>query len=418
MDKKKIIAPLAIFCTSAVMLGVTGCSAITELKEKAKDIFEQVTGETDSESAAGGIIVSNRQGKINLLSSVVTYADETESFSPGTNYDYSLSTAYSSTRITAASTDDIPLKGVTWKVSWTDKSIGGSASDYVTLTPVTSDGLTVQVGIKQALKSKVTVTATSTENTSVFGTAEIDYVKRVITLNVGAPSISFKQTSDYTLSFGSVYGAGTLTPTVTVAYYAVFSSGFSSTANVYYEIEKQMTGAEWKTFLTSHAKDDTALTTLESGNNGYVGIVCTATVKYGDKVYQYIISDPVYPSFTDYEALIGKVTVDGNTTTIDGTVKSGTSSGSDSDSGSSSDTTVNYIETDGDSLTVSVTGGNGDLRFNYGRDYRHEHFGRSRKRRGNNNFGYSGNNRSRSLYKGAYRLGYGNILIRRKRFNF
>lgn len=305
----------------------------------------------ESAKAIGGVVMANTKGKLQLTSTSVVSANEAETFSPGTNYDYSESAMYNTIRITAKSTDDVALKSVTWNVAWSDKTVGGKVSDYVTVTPVTSDGLTVQVSVSQAIKSKVTVTATNTENKSVSGSIEIEYVKRVFTLNVGVPSISFAQENDYTLSFGSILGAGTLTPTVSTSYYAIFSEDFSETPDVYYEIDKQMTGAEWKTFLTSHAKDDDAMTALTTSNNSLVGIVCTATVTYNGKVYQFVTSDPVYPSFTEDSALIGSITEGENTYSIDGT----------SISVDGSDSAVSYFETESDSVDVAISGGNGDV---------------------------------------------------------
>lgn len=118
------------------------------------------------------------------------------------------------------------------------------------------------------------------------------------------------------------------------------------------------------------------------GNDGYVGIYCTATVTYNGKTYQFITSEAFYPKFTNDAILTGSITIGGNTTVItppdnsSGSANntgtgSGDSSG-DSSGGSSGDTTgtengsgetqgtVEYIETQENSLTIDMEGGDGD----------------------------------------------------------
>ena len=255
MNKKKIIAPLSLFCLSAVMLTAVGCSE-TAVKDAAMDNFKQWI--TESEKNEGAVIASAGESHgIRLTSATyaVTSGNE-QSFSPGQNYDYSEESTYNSVRITAKAEEgsSVPLTGVTWKVSFTDKSKGGNASDYFSLSSVSANGLSVQVNVKQAFASEITVTAVSSDNPNVSGSITLQYVRRLNSMRLTLPSVSLISEKEYSLSVNGTIGSGTLTPTVTYARYVKFASAFSGDSETYYPIEKTMTGTAWKTFLTEHGR--------------------------------------------------------------------------------------------------------------------------------------------------------------------
>ncbi|MDD7157715.1 MAG: hypothetical protein PUH99_01800 [Firmicutes bacterium] len=143
---------------------------------------------------------------------------------------------------------------MTWKVSFTDKSKGGNASDYVSLSSVSANGLSVQVNVKQAFASEITVTAVSSDNPNVSGSITLQYVRRLNSMRLTLPSVSLISEKEYSLSVNGTIGSGTLTPTVTYARYVKFASAFSGDSETYYPIEKTMTGTAWKTFLTEHGR--------------------------------------------------------------------------------------------------------------------------------------------------------------------
>lgn len=359
MNKKKIIAPLSLFCVSAVMLSAVGCSE-TAVKDAVTDTFKEWI--TENQKHEGAMIASAGESHGIRLTST-TYAitsGNQQSFAPGQNYDYSKENAYNSVRITAKAEEgsSVPLTGATWKVSFTDKSKGGNASDYVSLSSVSANGLSVQVNVKQAFASEITVTAISSDNPNVTGSIALQYVRRVDSISLSLPVVSLISEKEYSLSVNGTIGAGTLMPAIKHERYVKFSSTFSGDSGTYYPIEKTMTGTAWKAFLIEQAKDEAALETMlasADGNDGYVGIYCTATVTYNGKIYQFITSEAFYPKFTNDAILTGSVTTGDNVTVItppDSSLESG--------SGESQGIVVEYIETETESLTVDMEGGNGD----------------------------------------------------------
>lgn len=364
MNKKKIIAPLSLFCLSAVMLTAVGCSEIA-VTDAVTDNFKQWI--TESEKSEGAVIASAGESRgICLTSATYTLTSgNKQSFSPGQNYDYSEESTYNSVRITAKAEEgsSVPLMGVTWKVSFTDKSKGGNASDYVSLFSVSANA--VQVNVKQAFANEITVTAVSSDNPNVSGSITLQYVRRLNGMRLTLPTVSLISEKEYSLSVNGTIGSGTLTPTVTYARYVKFASTFSGDSETYYPIEKTMTGAAWKTFLTEHAKDEAALEAMlasADGNDGYVGIYCTATVTYNGKTYQFITSEAFYPKFSNDAILTGSVTTGGNTTVItppESGLGNGDTTGTGIGSGETQGT-VEYIETQENSLTIDMEGGDGD----------------------------------------------------------
>lgn len=367
MNKKKIIAPLSLFCLSAVMISAVGCSEIA-VKDAATDTFKEWI--TESEKNEGAMIASAGESHgIRLTSASFTLTcGNKQSFSPGQNYDYSKENAYNSVRITAKAEEgsSVPLTGATWKVSFTDKSKGGNASDYVSLSSVSANGLSVQVNVKQAFASEITVTAVSTDNPNVTGSITLQYVRRVDSISLSLPVVSLISEKEYSLSVNGTIGAGTLMPAIKHARYVKFSSTFSGDSGTYYPIEKTMTGTAWKAFLIEHAKDETALETMlasADGNDGYVGIYCTATVTYNGKTYQFITSEAFYPKFTNDAILTGSVTTGDNVTVItppDSSLEGSDNTGTEGGSGESQETVVEYIETETESITIDMAGGDGD----------------------------------------------------------
>lgn len=361
MNKKQFVAPLSIFCVSAVMLSMSGCS-VSEIKDDVTKTFEEWISEVTDNAGSGAVIAeSGASNGIRLVSATYTLSsDETEqSFSVGDNYDYSEDNAYHSVRITAFAEEDspAPLTGVTWKVSFADKSIGGNVSEYVSLIPVTADGLTVQVNVKKFSSHEIVVTAVSSENSNVSGSISLHFVNRITSLTVSIPTVSLVSEKEYAVSVNGVVNSGTLKSDVTFARYVKFSSVFSDDSETYYPIDRAITGTAWKTFLTEHVKDEAVLEAMlssDGGNNGYVGIYCTVTVSYNGKIYQFMTSEPCYPKFTNNEILSGSVTVGDNTTVV-------TPAESDSGNGSGAIGVIpSYIETEDNSLSIDMTGGDGD----------------------------------------------------------
>ena len=258
------------------------------------------------------------------------------------------------------------MQGVNWRAVWASPYVGGNVSDYVSITKLTSDGLSAQVNIIKPFANEILLTAVSAENENVTGSASLKYVRRVSDLQprIGAENgtddyIKLSSENAFVFSCSAIMSAGTLSPTVTYKYYAKFTSAFSDNADNYIETDRSMTGAEWLAFLTEHAKDGSAIAELQSsGNDGRVSLYCTATVSYGGKAYQFMTSEPIIPRFATTEELTTSVTelsltdVNGSTSEIE-------------ISGGTGEYTVEVSESLQDSVTATLDGNVLTLAYHY-----------------------------------------------------
>lgn len=359
-----LVSPLLLIAPAA------GCS------DKVSDSPNISYGESEtnpgaiSDNANSGFIADQKAGQ--SIRFAVTHVEaatnKTTEFIPGNNWDYLDDLVYDSIRLTASSNSEKPLQGVNWRAMWASPYVGGNVSDYVSITKLTSDGLTAQVNIVKPFANEILLTAVSAENENVTGSASLKYVRRVSDLlpRIGAENgtddyINFDSENAFVFSCSAIMSAGTLSPAVTYKYYAKFTSAFSDNADNYIEINRSMTGAEWLAFLTEHAKDGSAIDELlasENGNDGRVSLYCTATVSYGGKAYQFITSEPIIPRFGMTEELITSVTelsltdVNGSTSEIE-------------ISGGTGEYTIEVSESLRDSVTATLNGNVLTLAYHY-----------------------------------------------------
>ncbi len=116
---------------------------------------------------------------------------------------------------------------LTWTAAFTESnawSTGKTATDYVTLT-VAEDTQSVTVVNKAPFGAPIAIKATSVDNTTVSATCQLDYVKRIeslenFSIEAEDASCTFQRGDirfgwDLTVNGELRYGVGTLAPTVT-----------------------------------------------------------------------------------------------------------------------------------------------------------------------------------------------------------
>lgn len=319
MGIKNIAIPLTLLCFTVAPVSLTACNAMQSGVQNPLIVQQAVMQKRNGTYGAIAIEGRNRGIMLSSVNAIQTfgYHSKANQFIPGNNYDFSDDVMSSSMRITASTTDkENPLKGVNWKITFSNPYIGGKASEYIKVTPVTSDGLTVQVDLIKPFSHEIRLVATSTENPNVTGSILVNYVKRIDKMNVsygtknGTKNYVNLDSENYFGFFPSaVTGLGTLTPSFGYKYYFKFSKDFSDTT-AFVEVDREMTGLEVRALLDEHAKSQTAIDDLinsANGNGGKVAMYVTATVTYDGEVYQFLTSEAIYPKFTVEEELTSSV---------------------------------------------------------------------------------------------------------------
>lgn len=302
-----LVSPLLLIAPAA------GCS------DKVSDSPNISYGESEtnpgaiSDNANSGFIADQKAGQ--SIRFAVTHVEaatnKTTEFIPGNNWDYLDDLVYDSIRLTASSNSEKPLQGVNWRAMWASPYVGGNVSDYVSITKLTSDGLTAQVNIVKPFANEILLTAVSAENENVTGSASLKYVRRVSDL---LPRIGAENGTDDYINFDSENAF-------------VFSCSAIMSA-------------------------------CQHGNDGRVSLYCTATVSYGGKAYQFITSEPIIPRFGMTEELITSVTelsltdVNGSTSEIE-------------ISGGTGEYTIEVSESLRDSVTATLNGNVLTLAYHY-----------------------------------------------------
>lgn len=108
--------------------------------------------------------------------------------------------ANNTVKITATITpENATNQNVTWSVAWKNPSSswarGKTVTDYVTVTPDSSNSKIATVTCVKAFSEQVIVTATAAGNTSVKKTCTVDYEKRV--LGIQSSTQSYEDMSEY-----------------------------------------------------------------------------------------------------------------------------------------------------------------------------------------------------------------------------
>ncbi|MCM1195427.1 MAG: hypothetical protein NC332_05800, partial [Firmicutes bacterium] len=135
--------------------------------------------EEDPEQANGNVVIETvvTEG-MQLYAAPVALADDSES--------YTLTAT-----VTPAAADD---KRVEWTVGWKNANsvwaIGKNVSDYVTVTPAAAYALTATVSCIKDFGEQVIVTVTSLDNANAHAQCTVDYVRRILDVQVNVPAIS------------------------------------------------------------------------------------------------------------------------------------------------------------------------------------------------------------------------------------
>ena len=132
----------------------------------------------EEEGSTGGMQVGEGEGSgISLMSAALALADYEE---------YGVSalaeTAYTLTATVTPS--DATNKEVDWSIKWKNAesswAAGKTVTDYVTITPTADGARTATVACLQDFGEQIIVTSTSRDVSDVFGTATVDYEKKVV----------------------------------------------------------------------------------------------------------------------------------------------------------------------------------------------------------------------------------------------
>ena len=114
---------------------------------------------------------------------------------------------------------DATNKEVDWSIKWKDAgsswATGKTVTDYVTVTPTADGALTATVACLQAFGEQIIVTATSRDVPDAFGTATVDYEKKVVDITAtmkknGSPVSVVDWTysgESYTWEYSAVYSS-------------------------------------------------------------------------------------------------------------------------------------------------------------------------------------------------------------------
>ena len=169
---------------------------------------EPVQEQPGEDEAGGAVIGEGEESGISLASALIDPADYA---------DYGVNAlAETAGTITATITpSNATYKTLDWSVAWADASsswaTGKTVTDYFTVTPSSDGATTATWQCLQNFGEPILVTATSQSNPDVSGTLQVDYVKRVSSVNASMPGVdNFTSETSYTLTPTPVYTDGTL----------------------------------------------------------------------------------------------------------------------------------------------------------------------------------------------------------------
>ena len=121
-----------------------------------------------------------------------------------------------------------------WSVEFVNPSsewaTGKNVTDYVTVTPTADGALTANVQCLKAFGEQIIVVAHSRQDPGIWGTATVDYVKRVNSINLTLAPNAATFGATYNVTATPVYSDGTLTGTFTQTSYSAQLAESISTA--------------------------------------------------------------------------------------------------------------------------------------------------------------------------------------------
>lgn len=173
---------------------------------------EPVQEQPAEEEAGGAVIGEGEENGVSLMSTLIDPADYA---------DYGINAlAETAGTITATITpSNATDKSLDWSVAWANASsswaTGKTVTDYFTVTPSSDGATTANWQCLKGFSEPIVVTATSRANPDVSGTVNVDYVKRVTSMNASFSATELKWNTTYNVTFTPVYSDGTLQGTVT-----------------------------------------------------------------------------------------------------------------------------------------------------------------------------------------------------------
>lgn len=189
------------------------------LYSKGNVSFSTLENPEQNYSAGGGAVIGEVDECGISLMAVKVPLLQSSTLDPAENVEYE--TVYS---LTATVTpDEAADKTVDWSVAFVNPdsewASGKTVTDYVTVTPTSDGALTAKAECLQAFGESIVVTVSMRNDSSVSGSCKVEYVKKVIGLDVsvtdydGSPVTSFdilRQAQSYIFTPVLVYGVGTV----------------------------------------------------------------------------------------------------------------------------------------------------------------------------------------------------------------
>ena len=196
----------------------TRCGA-EKLDEVQKDKKDPISEDKEASVNGGGMITGESVGNnINLASRRILRDEYAQ---------YGIMPIVESAQQLTATVNpaDATDNKLDWSVSFANPSrewaTGKTVTEYVTVSPVEDGALTANVQCLQPFGEQIIITARSRQDSEIFGTATVDYVKRVTSVSLTLESSEAKFGSTYNVNAEPVYTDGTLTGTFTHADYSV-----------------------------------------------------------------------------------------------------------------------------------------------------------------------------------------------------
>ena len=172
----------------------------------------------------GGMQIGSSSGKgVSLMSARIAPEDFDE-------YGVSPMAETAQTLTATVMPSDAANKEVNWSIAWKNAesswATGKTVTDYVTVTPTADGALTATVACLQAFGEQIIVTATSRDVPDAFGTATVDYEKKVIDITAtmkknGSPVSVVDWTysgESYSWEYAAVYSEYTIDATYTLTH--------------------------------------------------------------------------------------------------------------------------------------------------------------------------------------------------------
>ena len=288
-DKVKwVVVFLAIILLAVGLLSVStdGFKAFRREKESVDST------EVPVEDEGGGSVLTEGNGSGMKLAGAKLTSEEYESNGVSEQADsvYTLTAT-----ITPANVTD---PTVLWTAEWTNSasawSNGKAVTEYLSLTP-SANTLTATLVCKKEFGEQAIITAKAKSNEDAAASCTVDYVKRITSVSITAPSkIAFSSSgNNYTVTATPNYGTGTLTPDTFTIAGGTLVKNVKTTNSVHNSVPNQSAGTITTYTRSVVAKDLTFSGTGFSVTTPYAVFVSDTQTSSGSQLMRAEIGNPL-----------------------------------------------------------------------------------------------------------------------------